>query len=157
MKRFHYLAPAAVLVVFWAAGVGAGDDKPDPAAELKALEGNWQETKEEARGNPTPKPVVANQWIAIDGAKMSWYMGNPAPGQVADIQVDPTTNPKSIDAVITQGSDKDKKMLGIYKLNKDTLEICWSEPGSDKRPKKFTSTGAGAGLVYAKFEPKKDK
>jgi hypothetical protein len=48
-------------------------------------------------------------------------------------------------------------MLGIYKLDKDTLEICWSAPGNEKRPKKFTTRpGIGAGAQYTTYKREKD-
>jgi uncharacterized protein (TIGR03067 family) len=159
MKRLQWLAAVAALAVVLGGASGAGDDKADAVKkEFKALEGNWQLTRQEERGSLTPKPVVARLRIVIEGKQMSWYIGNPASNQDADLTIDPTADPKTIDAEITKGSAKDKKMLGIYKVDKDTLEICWGEPGSDKRPKKFTSRpGVGSGNVFAKYEREKDK
>ena len=49
-------------------------------------------------------------------------------------------------------------MLGIYKLDKDTLEICWGEPGGKKRPSKFTSRpGVGAGNTLTVYEREKEE
>jgi uncharacterized protein (TIGR03067 family) len=159
MRRLHGAAAAAVLALFFGAGIGAGDDKEEAVKkELKALEGNWQLTRQEERGSLTPKPVVARLRVVIEGNQMSWYIGNPAANQTADLMIDPTKNPRTIDAEITSGSAKDKKMLGIYKLDRDTLEICWSEPGSGKRPTKFTSRpGVGSGNVYTRYQREKDK
>jgi uncharacterized protein (TIGR03067 family) len=158
MRRLHWAAAAAVLALPFGAGA-AGDDKAEAAKkELKALEGNWQLTRQEERGSLTPKPVVARLRVVIEDGQMSWYIGNPAPNQTADLKVDPTQEPRTIDAEITRGSAKDKKMLGIYRLDKDTLEICWAEPGSDKRPKKFSSRpGVGSGNVYTRYEREKDR
>jgi uncharacterized protein (TIGR03067 family) len=159
MKRFHWPAAVALAALLVGAGSGTGDDKKEAVKkELKALEGNWQLTRQEERGSLTPKPVVANLRIVIEGNQMSWYIGNPASNQDADLTIDPAKQPKTIDAEITKGSAKDKKMLGIYKLDKDTLEICWAAPGKDKRPTKFTSrAGVGSGNVYAKYQREKDK
>jgi uncharacterized protein (TIGR03067 family) len=158
MKHFHWPVAAALLALFFATSLGAGDDTGAVKKELKDLEGNWQLTLQEERGAITPKIVVARLRIVIEDGQMSWYIGNPAPNQTADLKVDPTPVPKTIDATITRGSAKDKIMLGIYKLTKNTLEICWAEPGSDKRPKKFTSRpGVGSGNVYTKYEREKEK
>jgi uncharacterized protein (TIGR03067 family) len=133
-------------------------ENDDTEAELKKLEGNWQLTRQEERGALTPKPVVANLRIVIEGNEMAWYIGNPASNQTADLKVDPTTNPKSIDAEITKNSAIGKTMLGIYKLDKDTLEICWGDPGSEKRPKKFTTRpGVGSGSTYTIYKREKEK
>jgi uncharacterized protein (TIGR03067 family) len=159
MRRFGWLAAVAVLALFFGARTGAGDDKDEAAMkELKALEGNWQLVRQEERGSLTPKIVVARLRIVIEGNQMSWYIGNPAPNQTADLKVDPTKDPKTIDAEITRGSAKDKIMPGIYKLTKDTLEICWGEPGNEKRPTKFTSRpSVGSGNVFTRYEREKDK
>ena len=159
MKLFRWPAAVAIAALLLGAGGAPGDDKEEAAKKaLKALEGNWQLTRQEERGSLTPKPVVARLRIVIEGQQMSWYIGNPASNQDADLTIDPTKDPKTIDAEITKGSAKDKKMLGIYKLDKNTLEVCWGEPGSDKRPTKFTSRpGVGSGNVYAKYEREKDK
>ena len=158
MKRLHGPAALAVVALICGAGIRADDKDAAAKTELKALEGNWQLTRQEERGSLTPKPVVARLRIVIEGDQMSWYIGNPAPNQTANLKVDATTDPKSIDAEITQGSAKDKIMLGIYALDKDSLEICWGEPGGDKRPTKFTSRpGVGSGNAYVKYEREKDK
>jgi uncharacterized protein (TIGR03067 family) len=159
MRRFCWAAAAAVLALSFGGGIGVGDDKEEAAKkELKALEGDWQLTRQEERGSLTPRPVVARLRIVIEGDQMSWYIGNPAPNQTADLKVDPTKNPRTIDAEITRGSAKDKKMLGIYRLGKDSLEICWGEPGSGKRPTKFTSRpGVGSGNVLCRYQREKDQ
>src|SRR6516165_10633878 len=138
MKRFQW-ALAMVFLALCLKAVAAGDGGADAKKELKALEGDWQLVLQEERGFATPKVVVARLRVVIEGDQMSWYIGNPAANQTANLTVDPTKNPKTIDAAITRGSANGRKMLGIYKLGKDTLEICWAEPGSDKRPQKFTS------------------
>jgi uncharacterized protein (TIGR03067 family) len=159
MMHFRWPAAMAALALFLGAGLGSGDDKEDAAKkELKALEGNWQLIRQEEWGSLTPKTVVARLRIVIEGNQMSWYIGNPAANQTADLSVDPTKNPRTIDAEITSNSAKDQKMLGIYRLQKNTLEICWGAAGSGKRPTKFTSRpGVGSGSVYTKYEREKDK
>jgi uncharacterized protein (TIGR03067 family) len=159
MRRFGWAAAAVVLAFGFGAGAAVAEEKDEAVKkELKALEGNWQLKVQEERGFPTPPTVVARLRIVIEGDKMAWYIGNPAANQTATITVDPTKEPKTIDAMITRGSANGKKMLGIYKVDKDTLEICWGEPGGDKRPEKFTSRpSVGAGLNYTKYEREKDK
>ena len=144
--------------MFLVASVGLSDEKEDAKKELKALEGDWQLKRQEGGGSLTPKIVVARLRIVIEDGEMAWYIGNPASNQTADLKVDPSKTPKTIDAEITKGSAKDKIMLGIYKLDKDTLEICWGAPGGEKRPKKFTTRpGVGAGNQLDLYEREKDK
>jgi uncharacterized protein (TIGR03067 family) len=158
MQRFLWSMVLAVMVFCLALNRGHGDDKDVADKELKQLEGNWQLARQETRGSLTPKPIVERLRIVIEGNEISWYIGNPAANQTADLKVDPKQAPKTIEAEITSGSAKDKIMLGIYKLEKDTLEICWGEPGSDKLPKKFTSRpGVGSGNVFERYEREKEK
>src|SRR4051812_45945940 len=100
MRHFHWPAAAAVLTVLFTATIGTGADKEAAKKELEVLEGNWQLTRQEERGSLTPKPSVAGLRIVIEGDEMSWYIGNPAPNQTADLKIDPTTDPKIIDAEI---------------------------------------------------------
>jgi uncharacterized protein (TIGR03067 family) len=156
--RIVPLFAVALGVVFLGSGAVLGDEKEDAKKELKALEGNWQLKRQEGGGSLTPKPVVERLRIVIEDGEMSWYIGNPASNQTADLKVDPTKTPKTIDAEITKGSAKDKIMLGIYKLDKDTLEICWGAPGSEKRPAKFTTRpGVGSGNQMDTYEREKEK
>jgi uncharacterized protein (TIGR03067 family) len=159
MTRFHAVAAAAVLALAFGTDLRAADDKDEAVKkEMKAFEGNWQLIRQEERSSLTPKRVVARLRIVIEGNQISWYIGNPAANQTADFKIDPTKNPKTIDAEITSGSAKDKTMLGIYRLDKDTLEICWNEAGNEKRPKKFSSRpGVGSGNVYTRYQREKDR
>lgn len=54
---------------------------------------------------------------------------------------------KAFDMKPTGGRYKDKTLLGIYKLDGDTLTIAFAEPGKD-RPKEFASK-EGSGVVLA--------
>jgi uncharacterized protein (TIGR03067 family) len=127
------------------------DEKP--AAKL---DGKWFVIHQEEHGGPVPKVVSERLSMIIDGNKMEWYIGNPAPNFAATITID--EEKKTIDAKITQSSFKDKTMLGIYKFEKGQLHMCWGEIGTDKRPEKFATTKPGGGAfnytVYAR-EPNK--
>jgi uncharacterized protein (TIGR03067 family) len=152
---------SVAVILLWVTALAFSADEDPNEAELKKLEGDWQLTRQEERGALTPKPVVERLRIVIEGNEMAWYIGNPASNQTADLKVNAKANPKTIDAEITKNSAIGKTMLGIYKLDKDTLEICWGDPGSEKRPKKFTSrpsVGSGSTLViYKREKEKQDK
>jgi uncharacterized protein (TIGR03067 family) len=53
-------------------------------------------------------------------------------------KVDPTKSPKEIDATDTDGANKGKMMLGIYKLEKGVFTVYFAPSGKD-RPKEFAS------------------
>src|SRR5260370_37248044 len=97
--------------------------------------------------------------MVSDGHKMEWFIRNPAPNFAATLTID--EKKKTVDAKITRGSFIGKTMLGIYKLEKDKLHMCWGEIGTDKRPEKFASTKPGGGAfnytVYTRVGSKDEK
>lgn len=52
--------------------------------------------------------------------------------------IDADKNPKTIDMIGTEGDLKGKPALGIYKLDGDTLTMCYTMPGKE-RPADFES------------------
>ncbi len=133
----------------------ADDKGSKPAGKL---DGKWQVVRQEERGGPVPAEITKNLSMIIDGNKMEWYIGNPAPNFAATITID--DEKQTIDAKITRSSFNGKTMLGIYKFEKDQLHMCWGEIGTDKRPEKFATAKPGEGpfnyTVYSRQggEPK---
>ena len=103
--------------------------------EPDKLDGRWYVVRQEQFGGAVPAAVARRLSVVIDGNKMEWYIGNPAPNMAATITVDPEK--KTIDAKVTRGSLKDKTMLGIYKFEKDQFTVCFAPPGKE-RPKEFS-------------------
>lgn len=159
MTRWFGTAAAVALALVLGAVGRAGDDT-DKAMEkeLKALEGNWQCTREEGGGRLTPEIIVKGYRLAIEGTKYQTIWGGKSLGGAATIlKLDPTANPKTIEVEWTSGATKDQKQLGIYKLSGDKLEICWAEASAKTRPKKFTTTpGVGSGNLLVTYKKEKD-
>jgi uncharacterized protein (TIGR03067 family) len=132
------------------------DEKKGDAKSSAKLDGKWYVVRQEEHGGLVPAVVSERLSMIIDGNKMEWYIGNPAPNFAATITID--EEKKTVDAKITRGSFNGKTMLGIYKFEKDQLHMCWGEIDTDKRPDKFASTKRGGGAfnytVYAR-EPSK--
>jgi uncharacterized protein (TIGR03067 family) len=61
--------------------------------------------------------------------------------------LDTSKTPVTIDMKAKGGTYDGKTLLGIVKVDGETMTICFAEPGKD-RPTKFEST-AGSGLVLA--------
>ena len=131
--------------------------KVDVVAQMKKLEGTWKLTRREEKGNLRPGADRGNEGLFIEEGKIFWTRnGKESGGQRGDVTIDPSTSPMSIEVEVTRGSSIGKKLLGIYEFKGKKLTICWSDPGGEKRPKKFVtkmSIGAGSTLdTYQKVE-----
>src|SRR5262249_26049513 len=74
------------------------DEKKDGQSSGK-LDGKWHVVRQEEHGNLVPAIVSKRLSMVIDGDKMEWYIGNPAPNFAATITID--EEKKTIDAKIT--------------------------------------------------------
>jgi uncharacterized protein (TIGR03067 family) len=138
MRRSAVLpAVVAGLVVL---GTGSAQE---PAAGAK-LDGKWYTVRQEHFGNVVPPVVSKRLKLVVDGDKMEWYIGNPAPNQAATFTLDPAK--KTIDATVTRGSLNGRTMKGIYKVEGGELHLCWAEIDARARPEKFASTKPGGGV-----------
>jgi hypothetical protein len=64
------------------------------------------------------------------------------------VGLDPSKNPKTINAMVLQGKHKGEVMLGIYELKDNRLRLCFDTEGQ-KRPTDFKAAGPGLTLgVY---------
>jgi uncharacterized protein (TIGR03067 family) len=68
-------------------------------------------------------------------------------------RVDPAQTPREIDIIATTGENEGKTLKGIYRLEKDTLTLCYIVPDKD-RPTQFKSEpGSGVTLTVWKRAP----
>jgi uncharacterized protein (TIGR03067 family) len=67
---------------------------------------------------------------------------------------DPTTKPKTIDVMPSEGPNKGKMIKGIYELDGDTLRVCYDLEGKG-RPKAF-ATKADSGQVLIVYKRAKE-
>lgn len=129
--------PFAALLI--AAGVAAADDAAANKL-LKELEGSYTPVSMTRAGEPAPVKV---QTFAIKGNTLTVRFNKDGKGEDKDatLMVDPAQNPAAIDMTPKDGPDAGKPILGIVKVEKDTVTLCWADqPGSSARPKEFSST-----------------
>jgi uncharacterized protein (TIGR03067 family) len=124
-----------------------------PAEDFKKSEGVWRIVSITDDGIKLPEASVGRMTVTI--------IGNVYTVRVADKVVergtfvlDPSRNPKTIDATVTQGEDKGKTALGIYTLEDNIRQVCLAAPGKE-RPTKFESTkGSKCGFFITRRESK---
>lgn len=105
--------------------------------DLKAFEGTWQYTAQEADGKETDREMLKAVTITVapDG---KWEVKHEGTTFLAGtVKLDPSKKPKAADwTITTEGELKGKTALGIYDVDKETWRHCF---GFDKRPEKFES------------------
>jgi uncharacterized protein (TIGR03067 family) len=132
MPRFS----ALLLILSVPSLLGAGED--DVGKELKAFQGTWKAIGLEAGGKAFPKEAVPDfLYIVEAGGKATGRMGQV--DYQANMSVDPSKTPKTIDNAHETGAQKGKKQFGIYKVEDGKWIVCMTAPGATEidRPKSF--------------------
>jgi uncharacterized protein (TIGR03067 family) len=125
------LALCVAAAVTFGARAGRADKKEAPKDE-KAIVGTWTVVSFEEGGKKAAKEVTKQRKVIItaDG-KMKAKQGEKE--QEFTLKLDPARKPKQFSAT----NDKGRTALGIYKLDGDTLTVCWARVGA--RPTAFAS------------------
>ena len=119
--------------------------------DLAQLQGEWSMVSGSADGQPMPDEIRQQMKRVCKGDEATVTMA----GQVylkANITIDPSKQPKTIDYQMTAGFTKGQTQLGIYEVEGDTFKACFGKPGAE-RPADFTSKpGDGRTLSVWKRE-----
>jgi uncharacterized protein (TIGR03067 family) len=147
MRTCVYLAVLCLLA--------AQDPKPETVkAEVARHQGTWRVVSSVREGKEAPQDVARSIERVVEGDRVVWKReGKNFAG--TKVVLDPTRSPKTIDVIPEGGPNRDKRVLGIYKLEGDTLTICMAEPDKD-RPKSFEAP-EGSGFMLMKFERQKSE
>jgi uncharacterized protein (TIGR03067 family) len=141
------------LLTALALALGAPGPKEPPKKDTDPLLGAWVAEKAETGGMPLP---VAAGGVSMDfqaDGKAVMKDGMKAPeegGYTADRKKDP----REIDLKAPAAGGKVMTMLGIYKVDEDTLTMCLAAAG--ERPTKFESA-AGQTTLLMTFKRAKKK
>lgn len=111
--------------------------------ELAKLQGTWQLVSAETGGEKTPEERVKKIKVVISGNMHTVWFEDKVVAEGVSFTIDPTASPKQVTDTITEGPDKGKQVLGIYKVEGDRLTSCVAPLGSKDRPKEFKA-GAGS-------------
>jgi uncharacterized protein (TIGR03067 family) len=120
-------------------------------SDAKTMQGSWTALKAELAGKPMPPAFLKSIALKLDGGKYEVNVGGKL--DRGTYTLDQTTNPKSMTLRGTEGPNEGKTFLCIYKIDADTLEVCYDLSGT-KTPTAFST--AGSDLYLATYARKKD-
>ncbi len=127
--------------------VGKCDDPKDS----ERVDGTWVGSKAELKGKPFPEELTRTIRIAVEKGKNKVAVSGTF--NEGNFKLDPSTKPKSLDLIATDGPNKGKQLLAIYELDGDTLKVCYDLTGKN-RPKEFKTT-EGSELYLATYKREK--
>ena len=94
-------------------------------------------------GEAAPGEFLKSAAFVIKGDTLvvRFKKGDKAEDKEATVVVDPGQKPVAIDMTPKDGPDAGKPILGIVKVEKDTVTLCWGDRADTaERPKEFSST-----------------
>ena len=136
--RKHLFATIALCQALVLGTVMARSACADAAADaLKKLEGTYTVVSAVKSGDKLPEEEAKKMKVVIAGDKLTISMGE-GQSETAGIKVDPSKTPAWIDIIPPGNPGKDEPVAGIYKLEGDTLTICFNKGESKEHPKDFS-------------------
>ena len=125
--------------------------KADEKADLARFQGTWVVTKVVRNGTEAPDVVRDALRVTVTGRSLTIRSAENVPTVIqAEITLNPSVTPAQID-FRTSGMGKQTALFGIYKIDGDTIRLCWTTDGGPW-PDGFAAP-AGSKAVY--FELKK--
>jgi uncharacterized protein (TIGR03067 family) len=127
----------------------ASQEKGDPA-----LDGKWHVVSLTERGKEVKDEAVHLMTLEFKGNRLTMSMLDKSKDSA--VRLDPGKTPREIDL---EEAGRPRKLLGIYKVEKDTLTLCFDDK-EKVRPTKFESTAEGGQVLLvlkrgeAKVDPK---
>lgn len=131
----------AILTLCSLSGVAAiARDKPKDDAQL--VQGSWD--WDPAAKQSEAKPQVLLERVVIRGDKLTFHynLDGKRFTSPTEFKLDPKASHREIDFTPTEGANKGRAYLGLYKIEDGRLWICYRGPGST-RPKDFDDKSAG--------------
>lgn len=125
------------LLIGIALTVGAPSKDP-PAKDAASIVGEWVGEKAVAGGKDRPVPEGGITFTFTADGKLSVKEGPRERADTGTYTTDPKKNPAEID-IIPPADKKDPTIQGIYKLDGDTLTLCFGRGMGGGRPTKFES------------------
>ncbi len=143
--RLSSLAVFGVCGLIFGGWLMTAEAQDDSEKEFKKLSGVYTLVSGEANGEKLPEKTVKGSTLTLKGAKYTVKLGDITFSGIQKLA--PTKTPKEIDATDSDGVNKDKTILGIYKLEKGVFTVCFAPPGKD-RPKEFSAKANSGEFIH---------
>lgn len=140
------------LLTALALAVGAPGPKEPPKKDTNPLLGEWVGEKAETGGMALPVPAGGMRMEFKPDGKVVMTDGGKPPEE-GTYTADAKKDPHAIDLMAPAAGGKIMTMLGIYKVDGDTLTLCLAAAG--ERPTKFESAAGQATLLLTFKRAKK--
>jgi RNA polymerase sigma factor (sigma-70 family) len=130
----------------------AAQEKDAAKEDQEKLLGTWECTFARIDDNPLAEDTRRQLRLVMTRDRYTTKSGDQRLFE-GSYRLDPTAKPKTIDIIALEGDNKGKAALGIYAINEDTLQICYTM--GQERPKAFRSPrGSGAFLtIWKRVKP----
>jgi uncharacterized protein (TIGR03067 family) len=103
--------------------------------ELERHQGTWIAISFRRDGQETPAEIVRTITRTVERNHVVWRRdGKSFAGTT--VVLDPGQDPNAIDVIPEGGPSRGKRVLGIYKIDKDTLTLCMAD-ADRPRPREF--------------------
>lgn len=130
------MKPSTIAVCLVVLSLNSATQAFDDKTDGKAMQGTWVPVTAELAGAPFPMDISKTMKLILKGDRYTVFVG-----QIMDtgtFTFDASKSPKTLDIKGTQGPNKDKTFLCIYKLKGDSLTVCYDLAGKEY-PKEFKS------------------
>jgi uncharacterized protein (TIGR03067 family) len=120
----------------------------DPIGEQQKFQGTWIARAVEVNGEQIAEESFKHGRMIVNGGRVTLLFKGEVRAR-GNVTFDANKTPSEITLEFTEGTDKGKRSLGIYKVEDGRLTICWTLVGvSRERPSRFeTAPKSGLTLV----------
>jgi len=112
-------------------------------ADIKAIQGTWKAASGSMGGAALPKELLTKMVLKITGNHYDYDEGNGH--DLGDLKLIPGKGLAAMDIIGTNGPNKGKTLLAIYRVEGDTLTIVYGF--GHERPKSFEQKDTAGSLL----------
>lgn len=121
------------------------------------LVGDWEVESVTNNGTKTPAGPGLHYTFTEDGKWLISRNGRQAPPTITrQFVIDGKPNPPTVDLVTARAGGQHARLIGIYKIDGDTLLICGTRAKDGDRPTKFEAPEGSGNVLYVLKRPKKE-